>query len=99
MIPDMAARRPGEQDDARGVPVETDQQSLPLAVGAREASRLASVSSRTWARLVASGRAPAGIRLGRSRRWLVSELRAWLAAGAPPRERWDALRAAREGRP
>lgn len=90
------ARAPEEREPASaGDPARLP----PFAVDARDAARLASVSCRSWFRHVASGQAPAGFRLGRSRRWLVAELNAWLAAGAPPRERWDAMRAAREERP
>ena len=71
----------------------------PLAVSGPEAARLVGVSSRHWARLDARGLAPAGVRLGRRRVWTLEELRAWLAAGCPSRDSWDALREARGGRP
>jgi len=41
---------------------------------------------------VSLGRTPAPIRLGRSTRWNLDECRRWLAAGAPSRERWEAMR-------
>jgi hypothetical protein len=39
---------------------------------------------------LALGRFPAGFRIGRTRLWLCEEIRAWLAAGAPPRAEWEA---------
>lgn len=50
-----------------------------------------------------AGRLPRPIRLGRSKRWRVAEVRAWLAAGCPGRSFWEASmskspRAARTGR-
>lgn len=67
----------------------------PLAVGAADAARLAGISRSHWFRLVASGRAPAGLRLGSRRLWRVDEIDRWLAAGAPAGERWETMQ--REG--
>ena len=66
----------------------------PLAVDARDAARLCGVSTAHWYGLLSTGRAPAGIRLGRRVVWTVADLAAWLAAGAPSRDRWDAIRGA-----
>ena len=59
-----------------------------LLVDAREAARLIGISRTLLYGLVSSGRAPAGLHLGRCRRWRVRELAAWTAAGAPPLSRW-----------
>ena len=67
----------------------------PLAVDAATAARMCGISPAHWHTLLAGGRAPAGLRLGRRRLWAVSELSAWISAGAPSVERWAALR--REG--
>jgi len=32
------------------------------------------------------------VRLGRKVLWVTDELRRWLAAGAPPRLRWEAIK-------
>jgi predicted DNA-binding transcriptional regulator AlpA len=44
---------------------------------------------------LAAGRIPPGFRLGRARRWLRSEVDAWLQAGAPDAEAWAKIKKAR----
>lgn len=39
-----------------------------------------------------SGRLPMPVRLGRTVRWSVSELRKWVASGCLPRQQWNRLR-------
>jgi predicted DNA-binding transcriptional regulator AlpA len=69
-------------------PVQIDK----LLVDAREAARLLDISERHLWALHSSGRlGPRPTALGRSKRWRVEELRAWLAAGAPSRDRWLAM--------
>ncbi len=68
----------------------------PLAVSTAEAAELLGVSERHLANLNADGRlGPKPVRLGHSVRWPVDELRAWLAAGCPHREQWQAMKADR----
>ena len=63
-----------------------------IAVPAPEVAKLLGVSVRhVWA-LLAQERLPRPIRLGRSVRWNVDELRAWLDAGAPVRDTWERMR-------
>lgn len=67
----------------------------PLVVDARRLARLLCCgvrSIRTWD---AAGKLPAPIRIGGRFVWRLAEIRAWLAAGAPDRETWAALVAAR----
>ena len=66
--------------------------SEPLALTARDLARLLNVSPRHLATLNATGRLPRPIRLGRSVRWGRDELREWLSAGCPCRDRWEAMR-------
>ncbi|MEI8019560.1 MAG: helix-turn-helix domain-containing protein [Schlesneria sp.] len=61
-----------------------------LATDAAGVAKLLNVSVRHVNALNASGRLPKPIRLGRSVRWQVAEVRAWLNAGAPNREAWEA---------
>ena len=63
-------------------------QTEPICVDAADAGRLFGFSARTWKRMVIAHRAPAPIKVGRSNRWRVAELRAWAAAGCP--DDWQA---------
>lgn len=48
---------------------------------------------------IASGRIPAPcFRLGRSPRWRRAEIDAWMAAGGPPRDEWEAMRRHGDGK-
>jgi len=63
-----------------------------LAIDTRELAELLHVSKRHLERMDASGRLPKPIRLGRAKRWLTSELEAWLEAGCPDRRTWLATK-------
>lgn len=76
---------PNEQDKTGAV-------VAPLAVSPDEAARMLGISRAHLYNLRASGRlGPRAIRLGRSVRFEVAEIRAWIAAGAPPADRWAAM--------
>ena len=60
-----------------------------LAIPATEVAKKIGISLRHLHKLNTTGRLPRPIRLGRSTRWPVDELRAWIAAGAPPRDEWE----------
>lgn len=62
-----------------------------LLVDVRRAARHTGVSERHFRALVARGFAPRPVHLGRCVRWRVQELHAWVAAGCPSRERWEAM--------
>ncbi len=63
-----------------------------LALPAADVAKLLGISQRHLHTLNASGRLPRPIRLGRSVRWRADELRDWLDAGCPARDRWEAMR-------
>jgi predicted DNA-binding transcriptional regulator AlpA len=68
---------------------------VPLLVGHAEAARLCGISPASWHRLVAAGKiGPAPIRLGGRVLFPVDGLRAWIAAGCPDRQEWQARRVA-----
>ncbi len=71
----------------------TDQadhlQAEPLAVDSKGAAKLLGISDRHWRRLDVAEQVPEAVRLGQSVRWGVAELRAWVAAGCPPRSVWS----------
>ena len=56
---------------------------------APEVARRLSVSVRHVRALHSRGALPTPIRLGRSVRWCADEIDAWIAAGCPPRTRWE----------
>ena len=69
----------------------------PVAVAGGVAAAMVGLSARTWRKLNAAGLVPMPVRVGRSRRWAVEELRAWAAAGCPARGRWETIRNATAG--
>ena len=63
--------------------------SESLTVDIRGAARLVGIPYGTFRRMVKNGRAPAGLQpMPRVIRFRVDELRAWVAAGMPPRAEW-----------
>jgi excisionase family DNA binding protein len=70
-------------------PIQADEALLTDAAGV---ARLLGVSKRHVQALDSSGRIPAGISLGRSRRWRVDEIRQWCEAGCPARAQWLAMK-------
>ncbi len=69
----------------------------PVAYDVRGVARLLGCSPRhVWA-CNEKQRMPQPIRLGRAVRWSREELLAWVAAGAPARNAWEAMKAAKGG--
>lgn len=66
----------------------------PLVADAAALAKLLDCGLRTVHTLNTSGKLPVPIRIGGRVVWRVDEIRDWLAAGAPPREEWEARRAA-----
>jgi len=75
--------------DLRQRPVEA---TAMLLLKASEASALCNTSVRTWRTWDAAGRIPRPIHIGRSVFWRPEELKAWVAAGCPDRQTWEAIR-------
>lgn len=67
----------------------------PLVADARRLAAMLCAGVRTVRTWDAAGKLPAPVRIGGRVVWRVDEIRAWLAAGAPDREAWAAVRAAR----
>jgi predicted DNA-binding transcriptional regulator AlpA len=81
--------------------VEALRQALLADAMLLDAEALAALlgvsTSHLW-RMRDAGRLPKPLRLGaQCLRWPLSEIRAWLAAGAPDTRRWEALRGRRPG--
>jgi len=70
----------------------------PLLVDMAGLSQLLSRSEASLYRDDSAGRIPAGRKLGGSKRWVYSEIVAWVEAGMPCRRTWEAMKAARHGR-
>ena len=66
----------------------------PLVVDAKRLARLLCCGIRTVRTWDAAGKLPKPIRIGGRVVWLVDEIRAWLDAGAPNRDEWEARKAA-----
>ena len=62
----------------------------PLVVDAKFLARLLTCGVRTVRTLDTSGKLPTPLRIGGRVVWRVSEIREWLAAGAPDRDTWEA---------
>ena len=85
-------------ESARGAPARTPRDvsatgkqldgpiltSERLLLKDREAAELCSISTAHLWRLLASGRFPRGVLLGRCRRWSSASLREWISVGCPP---------------
>ncbi|QDU23381.1 helix-turn-helix transcriptional regulator [Urbifossiella limnaea] len=78
-----------------GQPVNDPAGLDPLLLSAKDAAALIGVGLRTFRAMDAAGRIPAPVRLSPGCvRWRLSELRAWVVAGSPPRVEWEDRKAA-----
>lgn len=64
----------------------------PQLINAKTLGRLLALSKRQIFRLNSCGKIPAPIRIGGSVRWSAAEISAWLAAGAPDRKTFEAMK-------
>ena len=86
-------RPPGVQSASRGERFRARIGELePLGVGADEAAALVGIGKTLWAELDSAGQIPAPRKLGTRCVWAVAELRDWMGAGCPERERWETLK-------
>jgi len=64
----------------------------PLAVTPEQAAELLGLSRSMFYKMMESGRiGPAGVRFGKCVRFPLHQLKAWAAAGMPPRHIWERL--------
>lgn len=69
-----------------------------LLLSAAEVAALLGISRSAFYSLLSSGRiGPMQVRLGRSVRWRVDELQAWVTAGCPSRDRWQLIKGTQDG--
>ncbi len=50
------------------------------------------IGESTANRLDTSGKLPLPIRIGKSKKWRINEVRQWLQEGAPSRTKWETLK-------
>jgi len=67
---------------------DVEAKGLALMVTAEKAAAMFEMGVSTWWRTVASGGAPAPVKIGGATRWRRDELLAWSEAGCPRREQW-----------
>lgn len=92
LLPTAAANPPTSLvADSATVPAEA-----PLVVDARRLARLLCCGVRTIRTWDAAGKLPVPLRISGRVVWRAQEIRAWLDAGAPDRETWAAICAARK---
>ena len=70
---------------------ENNTQTRQL-LNAKTLGQMLSLSKRQIFRLNSCGKIPAGIRIGAALRWSSEEISAWLAASAPDRRTWEAMK-------
>ena len=93
--------RPGLQRKERDMKRQQDKevsQQPPLAISAGQLAAQLGVSLRHVRRADSAGLVPKPIRIGRSVRWPVDEIRSWLKAGAPDRRAWEQVKERQNGR-
>ena len=61
---------------------------LGLLLDKKEVAKLLNVSARHVSSLQVTGRMPKPVRMGRVVRWRCDEIKAWVEAGCPHRDRW-----------
>ncbi len=85
--------QPDDSSDAKRVAFKFDLSLVcePLLVDAIRAGGLCDLCERSWRKLDRTARVPRPVRVGRRKLWVVAELRAWVAAGCPSRERWETM--------
>lgn len=85
MLPATSGRmvRPNER---KGAHIVHEDRLLPVG----QVASLLNLSQRAIWKLLAVGRLPRPVRLGRSVRWRAAELSAWIGAGCPSRDTWEA---------
>ena len=67
----------------------------PVLLRATDAAAICGISLAAFRNLFYRSQCPAPVKLGRSKLWRKQELLDWIKAGAPPRDEWNAILAAR----
>ena len=70
----------------------TTPELQPLAIDAKTLAATLGLSVRSVRTMDCAGKLPRPIRLNGSVRWVLTEIESFLAAGAPDRATWEALK-------
>jgi excisionase family DNA binding protein len=79
-------------------PVATEE--VPVSVAApveqalltsEQAAAFCGMSRSVWYKYLSAGKIPRPVKIGSLARWRKEELAAWIAAGCPSRDKWDAM--------
>jgi excisionase family DNA binding protein len=60
-----------------------NDQPVTQLINAEQVANILNISERTLWRLVSAGKVPQPVRIGRSARWRVHEIHAWIESGCP----------------
>ena len=71
---------------------QTDQPSQSALLKGDDAAKMLDISRAHFYRMHNAGKIPLPVRLGGCVRWRVDELLAWIEAGMPNRQRWQAMK-------
>jgi excisionase family DNA binding protein len=63
-----------------------------LLATASEAAQMLGISRTTLYSLHSAGKIPMPLKLNRCTRWRIDELRAFVAAGMPSRQKWESIK-------
>lgn len=73
--------------DANGV----DRKDQAALISAARLAGMLSISERTLRRLLDAGKLVRPVRIGRSVRWRLAEVREWIDAGCPGLREWERM--------
>lgn len=86
--PDHSEAFPGKRKKGQRGP-KTSMAPDALLAGPKDLARILNISLVSVHRRNSDGTLPKPIKIGNSVGWLVSEIKEWLEAGAPPRDVWE----------
>jgi predicted DNA-binding transcriptional regulator AlpA len=101
-VPNLSPSENGATPNPLLIPLTTKGPNLrrrrrlsPLVADARLLARLLGLGVRTIRSMDYSGKLPHPLKLSGTRTvWVLAEIRRWLAAGAPNRKAWEAMKKA-----
>jgi excisionase family DNA binding protein len=71
--------------------VISTQIPAPLLLDAKQAAALLGIGKTHLYALHSSGKIPLPVRLGRRTLWRAEELKSWISAGCPTRQKWISM--------